>query len=716
MRKTMKLISFVLTVCLLAGMLPVTVKAEGHADHMLCGGAACTGTGHTCSAVTTFTEWTATDSLPAAAGAYYLSGDVALTSTWEVTADITLCLNGHTIQPQMGTTLGTLVLIYNQGKLTLTDCGSTGKLTNPTGQIVEVGTDGGDEGTLLLYNGSITGGRIDENTYVGGMRVYGAGICVERNTEFYMYGGSITDNCNTKKDSAFGALGGGVYVNGKFYMYGGSITGNTAGNQETGANASTGRGGGVFAAREFHMYGGSITGNTVYGTGAKGGGVSCYSGLHVSGNVVISGNNVGTSAGNVYLYSDGEIKLEGAGLGANARIGVATQKQPTATESVTIVSAGADSCIGKLFNDVNGNILAVSGGAVKLYIITLSDGAAVRDSEAAATVTFTGSAAGSCYYQVVESGAAVPAIDTTGTGISCISGENRISIAGLSDAEAKDVYLCVKDEYGVVSNVLKVEIPVYAVPPEITGVVDGAVCCGSVTVTVADAASYRITVNDVAVTPDANNQFTLSPAEGVQKIVVTDKAGRPTTINVTVHALTHQAAVAATVLAPGNAEYWYCAKCGKYFADAQGTTAVTQEATVTPMLAPEIIDGQNQTVTAGAGSTLTFRSNAAFADFIRVELDGETVDEGNYTKREGSTIITLNAEFVAGIPAGTHQLGIVSRGGTAVASFEVTVQAADGGETSPKTGDTTPFMWVIAILLCGCGVYVISRSVGRKQG
>lgn len=310
----MKLLSFVLTVCLLAGMLPVTVKAEGHADHMLCGGAVCTGTGHTCSAATTFTEWTATDSLPAAAGAYYLSGDVALTSTWEVTADITLCLNGHTIQPQMGTTLGTLAYIYNQGKLTLTDCGSTGKLTNPTGQIVCVGKNGGgsSEGTLLLYNGSITGGRMDENTYVDGQRTYGAGICIYRNAEFYMYGGSITDNRNTKIDSAWGAMGGGVYSSGKFYMYGGSITGNTAGNQETGDSASTGEGGGVCSVTEFHMYGGSITGNTVYGTDANGGGVRSRSSLHVSGDVVISGNNAGTSASNVYLCSGDEIKPEGA--------------------------------------------------------------------------------------------------------------------------------------------------------------------------------------------------------------------------------------------------------------------------------------------------------------------------------------------------------------------------------------------------------------------
>ena len=32
---------------------------------------------------------------------------------------------------------------------------------------------------------------------------------------------------------------------------------------------------------------------------------------------------------------------------------------------------------------------------------------------------------------------------------------------------------------------------------------------------------------------------------------------------------------------------------------------------------------------------LSFRSNAAFSDFIRVELNGKTLDEKDYTVREG---------------------------------------------------------------------------------
>lgn len=200
---------------------------------------------------------------------------------------------------------------------------------------------------------------------------------------------------------------------------------------------------------------------------------------------------------------------------------------------------------------------------------------------------------------------------------------------------------------------------------------------------------------------------------------------------------------------------------------AAGVTDYTY-GTTTPSV-PEIIDGKNQTVRAGAGSTLSFRSSASFADFIRVELDGVTVHESNYTKREGSTIITLNADFVARIPAGTHQIGIVSGGGTALTTFEVIGQAAVGKKTEieteteteietetetenetenttgtengaltqnevtsvttsgdtdtteesttneSKTGNIAPLLWVIALLLCGCGAYVVIRVVGKKR-
>ena len=48
--------------------------------------------------------------------------------------------------------------------------------------------------------------------------------------------------------------------------------------------------------------------------------------------------------------------------------------------------------------------------------------------------------------------------------------------------------------------------------------------------------------------------------------------------------LRHVEAKTATTEAPGNIEYWYCAACGKYFADAQACRELRQADTVTEKL------------------------------------------------------------------------------------------------------------------------------------
>lgn len=96
----------------------------------------------------------------------------------------------------------------------------------------------------------------------------------------------------------------------------------------------------------------------------------------------------------------------------------------------------------------------------------LSDGSATRDSETDATVTFTSDEAGSYYYAVVDDGAAEPVITTTGPGTSCAIGENILSLTNLSGTGAKDIYIVAKDAAGNVSQSLKIEIPAYTVIPK----------------------------------------------------------------------------------------------------------------------------------------------------------------------------------------------------------------------------------------------------------
>lgn len=209
--------------------------------------------------------------------------------------------------------------------------------------------------------------------------------------------------------------------------------------------------------------------------------------------------------------------------------------------------------------------------------------------------------------------------------------------------------------------------------------------------------------------------------------------------------LKHIDAKAATAAEEGNIEYWYCEGCGKYFSDKDGTKEIAKADTVTAKLPPKITAGDGAAVTQGEKKELSFTSDASFADFLRVELDGTTLDEKNYTKREGSTIITLNRDFVATLSVGEHTLAIVSQHGTATAKFTVKAKPAETATPQPtvtpqptaqptqpaqpqatvqpvspipSTGDTAnPALWFALLIVSGsalAAIFVLRRKDNRK--
>lgn len=93
---------------------------------------------------------------------------------------------------------------------------------------------------------------------------------------------------------------------------------------------------------------------------------------------------------------------------------------------------------------------------------TLSNGSAIRDSETTATVKFTSDEAGSYYYVVDSNSTAPGSIDTTTTaGTSCKANEEtEISIDSLSNG-VQYIHIVVKDAVGNVSQPLTIQIPAY---------------------------------------------------------------------------------------------------------------------------------------------------------------------------------------------------------------------------------------------------------------
>ena len=138
------------------------------------------------------------------------------------------------------------------------------------------------------------------------------------------------------------------------------------------------------------------------------------------------------------------------------------------------------------------------------------------------------------------------------------------------------------------------------------------------------------------------------------------------------HKLQHVEAKAATVTQEGNIEYYYCSLCLKYFADSNTSKQIDKDSVVTSKLAPEIIAGDKCIIDKNSDKAITFKSNAAFSDFVKVELDGrELVKDKDYTVKAGSIIVTLNPDLIKKLSTGEHVIGIASSSGTASAHFTV---------------------------------------------
>ena len=234
----------------------VWLRTQGHKAHCVCGGTHNTDIGdHTEEDKLNFQPWNpyATNpakpqmptSMPEDVDGYYLTRDVTLNSTWSP-SNVVLCLNGH----KMTFSGNGFVEISGNGKLTLTDCGTTGKLCREGSEVYKKGGISLSTGsTFDMYGGTITGfqhgvstdqvgGTIQlyGGTITGNETVHGAGVFCwgssSNPSTFIMYGGKITNNHATYSGSDINVKpsGGGVFLReySKFEMYGGEITGNTA--------------------------------------------------------------------------------------------------------------------------------------------------------------------------------------------------------------------------------------------------------------------------------------------------------------------------------------------------------------------------------------------------------------------------------------------------------------------------------------------------------
>ena len=97
------------------------------------------------------------------------------------------------------------------------------------------------------------------------------------------------------------------------------------------------------------------------------------------------------------------------------------------------------------------------------------------------------------------------------------------------------IYVRLTDKAGNTDYICSDGIVLDGTSPVITGIENGKTYCEAQTVTVDEKHIGTVTVNGTEVTLDENGSFVLSPADGGQKIVVTDKAGNTAEMTVTVN-------------------------------------------------------------------------------------------------------------------------------------------------------------------------------------
>ena len=97
------------------------------------------------------------------------------------------------------------------------------------------------------------------------------------------------------------------------------------------------------------------------------------------------------------------------------------------------------------------------------------------------------------------------------------------------------IYVRLTDNAGNTDYICSDGIVLDGTSPVITGIENGKTYCEAQTVTITEKYVDTVTVNGTAVTLDATGSFVLSPADGEQKIVVTDKAGNTAEMTVTVN-------------------------------------------------------------------------------------------------------------------------------------------------------------------------------------
>lgn len=173
---------------------------------------------------------------------------------------------------------------------------------------------------------------------------------------------------------------------------------------------------------------------------------------------------------------------------------------------------------------------------------------------------------------------------------------------------------------------------------------------------------------------------------------------------------------AATIEATGS-RHKECTVCGAILEKEEIKKLEPQEY--------KIIDGANSTLIQNTDVSIVIRGNGEFSKFKEVKTDGVVIDSRNYTVTEGSTIVTLKADYLKTLSTGRHTFEIVWTDGSVSTNFTVVKNTSDDSESDDdkgnnnnpaQTGDTSnPPLWIALFVASLAGLARMLVKGKRKD-
>ena len=99
-----------------------------------------------------------------------------------------------------------------------------------------------------------------------------------------------------------------------------------------------------------------------------------------------------------------------------------------------------------------------------------------------------------------------------------------------------------------------------------------------------------------------------------------------------------------------------------------------------------IVSGTDKSYTLDTNGTVSIHCTGALNNFISVEMDGNQVDESNYSVADGSTLLTFKTEYLESLSVGEHTVTLNYKVDRSV-DTTLTILAKAGGETGGETGE-----------------------------